>query len=122
MFGRVYFASGTYQRANRTDFFWFEFGSVRLFFLKAGSSSVRFDFIFEKPVRVRFGSIEFSKNRFEFGSDRHKPNRTVSVRFGSVRYGWFSLSGMYNGIFMFCTSRFIYLCILRLDKSVHGSL
>jgi len=60
------------QRANRTDFFWFEFGSVRLFFLKAGLSSVRFDFIFEKPVRVRFGSSEFSKSRFEFGSVRFR--------------------------------------------------
>jgi hypothetical protein len=31
------------QRANRTGFCWFEFGSVRLHFWKSGSSSVRFD-------------------------------------------------------------------------------
>ena len=42
------------------------FGSF--FFLKAGSSSVRFECIFKKSVRVRFGSSTFPKNRFEFGS------------------------------------------------------
>ena len=29
------------QRPNRTGFYWFKFGSVRLHFVKAGSSSVR---------------------------------------------------------------------------------
>ncbi len=33
------------------------------------------------PVRVRFGSTEFLKGRFGFGSVRFKPNRTDKVRF-----------------------------------------
>ncbi len=57
----------TDQRANRTDFFWIEFGSVR------------FDFIFEKPVWFRFGSTEFSKSRFEFGSFSLSANDTQCV-------------------------------------------
>ena len=52
------------------------------------------------PIRVRFGSTELSKSRFGFGSVRFifqnvrsgfgsvrlEPNRTVLVRFGSVRF------------------------------------
>ena len=56
------------------------------YILKSSSGSVRFDSIFQKSVRVRFGSTPFFKNRFEFGSDRLEPNRTVIVRFGSVRF------------------------------------
>jgi hypothetical protein len=60
---RVRFGSSEFSKSR------FEFGSVRLHL-----------------VRVRFGSSEFSKSRFEFGSDRFEPNRTVLVRFGSVRF------------------------------------
>jgi len=40
------------------------FGSVRYHFSKNGSSSVRFDCVFKKVVRVRFGSIRTEPNRF----------------------------------------------------------
>ena len=43
-----------HQRPNRTGFYWFKFGSVRLDFWKISSGSGRFDSIFEKSVRVRF--------------------------------------------------------------------
>ncbi len=36
----------------------------------SGSSSVRFDWIFKKSVRVWFGSVELSKSEFGFGSVR----------------------------------------------------
>ena len=49
--------------------------------LKTGSSSVRFDMGLEKSVRVRFGSTQIPKSRFEIGLVRLKPNRTVQVRF-----------------------------------------
>ncbi len=58
----------------------------------SGSSSVRFDFIFEKPVRVRFGSTDFSKSRFKFGSVRFRSLLLIFthflklVRFGSTEF------------------------------------
>jgi len=73
----------THQSPNRTDFCWFEFGSVRLHFLKFGSGSVRFELVFWEPVRVRFGSSFFSKTRFEFGSVRLYP---LIYSSGSVRF------------------------------------
>jgi hypothetical protein len=54
--------------------------------LEISSGSARFEFIFREPVRVRFGSSVFEKNRFEFGSDRFEPNRTELVRLSSVRF------------------------------------
>ena len=75
-----------HQRPNRTEFYRFEFGSVRLRFLESSSGSVRFGFIFGEPIRVRFGSSAFLKIRFEFGSVRFEPNRTVIIRLGSVRF------------------------------------
>jgi hypothetical protein len=59
---RVRFGSAFFSKTK------FEFGSVRIHFLKASSGSVRFECISEKSVRVRFGSTAFSKSRFEFGS------------------------------------------------------
>ena len=57
------------------------FGSSLFLKNRFGFGSVRFDYPFEKTVRVRFGSTSFLKSRFEFGSDRFEPNRTVIVRF-----------------------------------------
>jgi hypothetical protein len=65
------------QSPKRTALLRFEFGSVRLVILKVGSGSVRFDRVFKKSIRVRFGSTAFSKWRFGFGSDRFEPNRTA---------------------------------------------
>ena len=45
------------QSANRTDFFWFEFGSVWVHFSRVGSGSIRFEYTSKKSVRVRFGSV-----------------------------------------------------------------
>ena len=75
------------QRPNRTGFYRFEFGSVRLRFLESSSGSVRFDCISKRSVRVRFGSTVFSKNQFGFGSVRlHFQNiSSDSVRFDSAQ-------------------------------------
>jgi hypothetical protein len=84
------------QRANRTDFFWFEFGSVRfvffskrrfefgsvrLHFWNTGSGSVRFDWIFKKLVRVRFGSVRFRSLLLIF---------THFFKISSIRFDWIS--------------------------------
>ena len=76
-----------YQRPNRTGFYRFEFGSVRLRFLESSSGSVRFDCISKRSVRVRFGSTVFSKNQFGFGSVRvHFQNiSSDSIRFDSAQ-------------------------------------
>ena len=58
------------QSPNRTDFCRFKFSSLRLYFEKHGSSSVRFDFISKNMVRARFGLTLFWKTWFEFGSLR----------------------------------------------------
>ena len=52
---RVRFGSTLFRRTR----FWF--GSVRLYFEKHGSSSVRFDFILKNMVWVRFSSTLFEK-------------------------------------------------------------
>ena len=71
------------QRPNRTGFYRFEFGSVRLRFLESSSGSVRFDCISKRSVRVRFGSTAFPKDMFGFGSVRLHFQKICS---GSVRF------------------------------------
>ena len=83
----------SYQSPNRTDFCWFDFilknmvqirfGSVRLYFEKHGSSSVRFDFILKNMARARFCSTLFRRTWFGFGSVRPHFENTGS---GSVRF------------------------------------
>jgi hypothetical protein len=62
----------------------FGLGSVRIDFWKSCSGSVRFDFIFRKAVRVRFGSAAFWKSgsssvRFDLVF-----SKSVRNRFGSI--------------------------------------
>jgi hypothetical protein len=75
-------------------------------------SSIQFDFNFEKLVRVQFASTSLLKNRFGFGSVRLNfqkvgsssvridSNRTVLVRFGSVRFRA-SDTKRYSGLWAF---------------------
>ena len=64
-----------------------EIGKTRTESRLTSSGSARFDRVFQKPVRVRFGSTEFSKSLFGFGSVRVSFQNigSSSVRFESNR-------------------------------------
>jgi len=76
------------SESNRLFLVRVRFGSS--FFLKVGSSSVRFDFIFEKLIRVRFGSVRLNFQEGGSSSVQIDSNRTEPFQFGS-----FSLSVRY---------------------------
>jgi hypothetical protein len=67
------------QRPNRTGFYRFEFGSVRLRFLESSSGSVRFGCISKTPVRVRFGSFSVSDSDDAIEIDEREIEESVDA-------------------------------------------
>ena len=92
-----------------------EMGKTRIESRSTDSGSARFDRVFQKPVRVRFGSTEFSKSLFGFGSVRFDSAFKISVR---VRFG---LSRTEPNRYSSVRVRFVFgLCLVHDSKRKKG--